>query len=284
MSFTTSQAGIDLITSFEGCRLTAYQDSVGVWTIGYGHTSGVYPGMTITEEEAIAFLRQDLKTAENAVNNNVTYGINQSQFDALVSFTFNVGTGNFTSSTLLMKLNAGDVNGAANEFDRWIYAGGQVLEGLVRRRAAEKQMFLSGSWEGGGVDPDPDPEPTGDSTIRAFQSWLNNNYNSELTTDGIYGTNTRKAATKAYQQILGVTPDGIFGSDSKAAVKILRAGDRGNDVHLLQGMLYCRGFNPNGVDGIFGNGTTSAVRSFQSNQGLSPDGLAGPDTMYALYN
>ena len=282
MSFTTSQAGIDLITSFEGCRLTAYQDSVGVWTIGYGHTSGVYQGMTITEEEAIAFLRQDLKTAENAVNNNVTYGINQNQFDALVSFTFNVGTGNFTSSTLLKKLNAGDVNGAANEFDRWIYAGGQVLEGLVRRRAAEKQMFLSGSWEGGGVDPDPDP--TGDSTIREFQTWLNNNYNSGLTTDGIYGTNTRKAATKAYQQILGVTPDGIFGSDSKAAVKILRAGDRGNDVHLLQGMLYCRGFNPNGVDGIFGSGTTTAVKNFQSNQGLSPDGLAGPDTMYALYN
>ena len=284
MSFTTSQAGIDLITSFEGCRLTAYQDSVGVWTIGYGHTSGVYHGMTITEEEAIAFLRQDLKTAENAVNSNVTYGINQNQFDALVSFTFNVGTGNFTSSTLLKKLNAGDVNGAANEFDRWIYAGGQVLEGLVRRRAAEKQMFLSGSWEGGGVDPDPDPDPTGDSTIREFQTWLNNNYNSGLTTDGIYGTNTRKAATKAYQQILGVTPDGIFGSDSKAAVKILRAGDRGNDVHLLQGMLYCRGFNPNGVDGIFGSGTTTAVKNFQSNQGLSPDGLAGPDTMYALYN
>lgn len=287
MSFTTSQAGIDLITSFEGCRLTAYQDSVGVWTIGYGHTSGVYQGMTITEEEAIAFLRQDLKTAENtenAVNSNVTYGINQNQFDALVSFTFNVGTGNFTSSTLLKKLNAGDVNGAANEFDRWIYAGGQVLEGLVRRRAAEKQMFLSGSWEGGGVDPDPDPDPTGDSTIREFQTWLNNNYNSGLTTDGIYGTNTRKAATKAYQQILGVTPDGIFGSDSKAAVKILRAGDRGNDVHLLQGMLYCRGFNPNGVDGIFGSGTTTAVKNFQSNQGLSPDGLAGPDTMYALYN
>ena len=282
MSFTTSQAGIDLITSFEGCRLTAYQDSVGVWTIGYGHTSGVYQGMTITEEEAIAFLRQDLKTGENAVNSNVTYGINQNQFDALVSFTFNVGTGNFTSSTLLKKLNAGDVNGAANEFDRWIYAGGQVLEGLVRRRAAEKQMFLSGSWEGGGVDPDPDP--TGDSTIREFQTWLNNNYNSGLTTDGIYGTNTRKAATKAYQQILGVTPDGIFGSDSKAAVKILRAGDRGNDVHLLQGMLYCRGFNPNGVDGIFGSGTTTAVKNFQSNQGLSPDGLAGPDTMYALYN
>ncbi|HJC23183.1 MAG TPA: glycoside hydrolase family protein [Candidatus Eisenbergiella merdavium] len=281
MSFTTSQAGIDLITSFEGCRLTAYQDSVGVWTIGYGHTSGVYQGMTITEEEAIAFLRQDLKTAENAVNSYVTYAINQSQFDALVSFTFNVGTGNLSSSTLLKKLNAGDINGAANEFDKWIYAGGEVLEGLVRRRAAEKQMFLSGSWEGGGV---VDPDPTGDSTIRAFQLWLNENYNSGLTADGIYGTNTKKAATKAYQQILGVTPDGIFGSDSKAAVTILKAGDRGNDVHLLQGMLYCRGFNPNGVDGIFGNGTTTAVKNFQANRGLSADGLAGPDTMYALYN
>lgn len=117
MAFTTSQAGIDLIKSFESCRLTAYQDSVGVWTIGYGHTSGVYAGMTIT----------------------------QNMFDALVSLTFNIGGGNFGTSTLLKKLNQGDINGAADEFDRWIYAGEQVLEGLVRRRAAEKAMFLNGA-------------------------------------------------------------------------------------------------------------------------------------------
>ena len=88
MAFTTSQAGIDLIKSFESCRLTAYQDSVGVWTIGYGHTNGVYKGMTITQAQADAFLREDLKTAENTVNSKVTYPITQNMFDALVSFTF----------------------------------------------------------------------------------------------------------------------------------------------------------------------------------------------------
>ncbi len=126
--------------------------------------------------------------------------------------------------------------------------------------------------------------PTGDSIIRSFQTWLNNNYSAGLTPDGIYGTNTKKAATKAYQRVLGVTADGIFGADSKAAVKTLKSGSQGNDVHLLQGMLYCRGFNPNGTDGIFGSGTTSAVKKFQSSKGLTADGIAGANTMYALYN
>lgn len=145
MAFTTSQVGIDLIKSFESCRLTAYQDSVGVWTIGYGHTAGVYAGMTITQAQADAFLRQDLKTAENAVNNKVTISITQNMFDALVSLTFNIGTGAFGTSTLLKKLNQGDINGAADQFDVWIHAGGQVVEGLVRRRAAEKALFLNGA-------------------------------------------------------------------------------------------------------------------------------------------
>lgn len=125
---------------------------------------------------------------------------------------------------------------------------------------------------------------TGDSTIRSFQTWLNNNYSAGLTPDGIYGANTKKAATKAYQRVLGVTADGIFGTDSKAAVKTLKSGSQGNAVHLLQGMLYCRGFNPNGVDGTFGSGTTSAVKNFQSSAGLTADGIAGANTMYALYN
>lgn len=278
MAFKTSQAGVDLIKSFEGCRLTAYQDSVGVWTIGYGHTSGVYSGMTITEAKAEEYLKGDLVTAENAVNGKVTYSIKQNQFDALVSFTYNVGSGNFGSSTLLKKLNQGDITGAANEFDKWNKAGGQVLEGLVRRRAAEKAMFLNGTTTSGGSTS------TGDSTIRSFQTWLNSNYSSGLSVDGIYGTNTKVAATKAYQKVLGVTADGIFGTNSKNAVKTLSSGSTGNAVHLLQGMLYCRGFNPNGVDGTYGAGTKSAVASFQKNKGLSSDGIAGPATMYALYN
>jgi len=126
--------------------------------------------------------------------------------------------------------------------------------------------------------------PTGDSTIRSFQTWLNNNYSAGLTTDGKFGTNTKKAATKAYQRILGVTADGIFGTNSKAAVKTLKSGSKGNDVRLLQGMLYCRGFNPNGVDGTFGSGTIAAVKKFQTSNGLTPDGIAGANTMYALYN
>lgn len=275
MSFTTSQAGINLIKSFEGCRLKAYQDSVGVWTIGYGHTSGVYSGMTITEEQAEAFLKADLGTSERAVNRLVTYIINQNQFDALVSFTFNLGSGNLAESTLLKKLNKGDITGAANEFDKWIYAGGEVLKGLVRRRAAEKEMFLTGTVSG---------DNSGDTTIRAFQTWLNSNYSSGLTTDGVYGNHTKKAATKAYQRILGVTADGAFGSASKAAVITLKSGSRGNDVHIMQGMLYCRGFDPNGVDGVFGSGTVAAVKNFQASRGLTVDGLAGPGTMYALYN
>jgi hypothetical protein len=125
---------------------------------------------------------------------------------------------------------------------------------------------------------------TGDSTIKSFQTWLNNNYSSGLTLDGIYGSNTKTAATKAYQRVLGVTADGIFGANSKAAVKTLKSGSTGNAVLLLQGMLYCRGFNPNGVDGTFGSGTTTAVKSFQASKGLTADGLAGADTMYALYN
>lgn len=278
MAFKTSQAGVNLIKSFEGCRLTAYQDSAGVWTIGYGHTSGVKKGMTITEAQAEAYLKGDLGTAENAVNGKVTYSIKQNQFDALVSFTYNVGSGNFGSSTLLKKLNQGDITGAANEFDKWNKAGGQVLEGLVRRRAAEKAMFLNGTTTGGGTTT------SGDSTIRAFQTWLNSNYGSGLSVDGVYGNNTKVAATKAYQRVLGVTADGIFGTNSKNAVKTLNVGSKGNAVHLLQGMLYCRGFNPNGVDGTYGNGTKTAVLNFQKSKGLGSDGIAGPATMYALYN
>jgi hypothetical protein len=125
---------------------------------------------------------------------------------------------------------------------------------------------------------------TGDSTIKSFQTWLNNNYSAGLTADGIYGSNTKKAATIAYQRFLGVTADGIFGASSKAAVKTLSSGSKGNAVYLLQGMLYCQGFNPNGVDGTFGAGTTSAVKSFQASEGLTADGIAGANTMYALYN
>ena len=134
-------AGLELIKEFEGCKLTAYLDSVGVPTIGYGHTKGVKIGLRCIQEEADAWLLEDLKDAETCVNGAVTVPLTQNEFDALVSFVFNFGCTKFRGSTLLRKLLDSDYDGAALEFRRWDRAGGQVLAGLTRRRAAEERLF-----------------------------------------------------------------------------------------------------------------------------------------------
>ncbi|ORM60874.1 lysozyme [Pantoea brenneri] len=138
-----SNNGINLVKHFEGLELKAYRDSVGILTIGYGHTHAVKAGDVITGEQADAFLREDLQVAELTVNTNVKVKLTQGQFDALVSFVFNLGSGNFVKSTLIKKLNAGDYAGAADEFGRWVNAGGKKLPGLVKRRAAEREVFLT---------------------------------------------------------------------------------------------------------------------------------------------
>lgn len=151
----TSQRGVDIIKSFEGLRLDAYLDSVGVPTIGYGSTAGVKIGDTITEDAAEERLRDDLASAEGCVSAR-TPNVTQNQFDALVSFVFNVGCNNFGLSKMRKMIVAGDTAGAANEFVRytkdedgndvphgWIHAGGMVLKGLVKRRQAERQLFLT---------------------------------------------------------------------------------------------------------------------------------------------
>lgn len=144
----TSEKGIALIKQFEGCKLTAYQDSVGVWTIGYGWTQPVdgkpiRAGMTIKQETAERLLKTGLVSYESDVSRLVKVGLTQGQFDALVSFTYNLGARSLSTSTLLRKLNAGDYAGAADEFLRWNKAGGKVLNGLTRRREAELALFLS---------------------------------------------------------------------------------------------------------------------------------------------
>ncbi|MEO1401220.1 MAG: lysozyme [Cyanobacteria bacterium J06635_1] len=138
----TNANGLQLIKSFEGLRLEAYQDAVGVWTIGYGTTRNVTPGMKISQDKAEEFLRDDLDRFEKAVNEAITVPINDNQFSALVAFTYNVGSGALRSSTLRKKLNQGDTHGAADEFLRWNKAGGRVLAGLTRRRRAERALFL----------------------------------------------------------------------------------------------------------------------------------------------
>lgn len=139
----TSNNGINLIKRFEGLRLEAYRDSVGIPTIGYGHTHGVKMGDVITGAQADAFLREDLKVAELTINANAKVKLTQGQFDALASFVFNLGSGNFAKSTLLEKLNTGDYAGAADEFEKWVNAGGKKSPGLVKRRAAEREVFLT---------------------------------------------------------------------------------------------------------------------------------------------
>ncbi len=143
---TINQDGVNLIKSFEGLYLDAYLDPVGVWTIGYGHTEGVYEGMTITEAEAEELLRKDLAEFEAAVSEAVQVSLNDNQFSALVSFTFNLGAGSLFESTLLKLLNQGDFQGAADQFPRWNKAGGQELPGLTRRRKAERALFLGEDW------------------------------------------------------------------------------------------------------------------------------------------
>jgi lysozyme len=135
--------GRHLTEQFEGLRLTAYPDSTGIPTIAYGHTAGVKLGDTCTEEQADAWLQEDIQWAATVVNHLVTFQLTQDEFNAVTDFTFNVGSGNFASSTLLKLLNAGDMANAALEFDKWDHAGGQVVAGLLRRREAETQEFAA---------------------------------------------------------------------------------------------------------------------------------------------
>lgn len=141
-----SSAGLALTKSFEGLRLEAYQDSAGRWTIGYGHAGAeVRSGQKITEAEAEELLRRDVSSAVACVRGALRVRTSQGEFDALVDFCFNVGRGNFLGSTLLQHVNKGEFAAAAQQFGAWVHAGGAVCAGLARRRAAEAEMFLSGS-------------------------------------------------------------------------------------------------------------------------------------------
>ena len=167
MQYTISDEGLDLIKHFEGCELTAYVCPSGIYTIGYGHTGGVTPGQTITQAEADEILRDDVRKFETGVDNHTNVPLNQSQFDALVSFTFNVGLGAYRDSTLLRLLNGADYEGAAGQFGRWVNGASGPLPGLVRRREAEEKLFRRDGWPDPGEDSFP---PANDViTIKAKQ-------------------------------------------------------------------------------------------------------------------
>lgn len=189
------QAGLALIKQHEGCRLAAYRCAAGVWTIGYGHTAGVHSGMTITQAQADAYLQQDIAKFEGYVNNPayvpITEQLNQNQFDALVSFAFNLGAGN------LRKLCKGRIAvQIAQAMTQYCKANGKVLAGLKRRRAAEQALFNKS------VSAAP------------AQNTESEDYNMKTIKKGSKGN-----AVKVWQIIIGVTPDGKFGSGTESTTR-----------------------------------------------------------------
>lgn len=268
---TLGQAGLNLIKDFEGCRLTAYKPvpTEQYYTIGWGHYGpDVTAGMRITKERADELLLQDVADSVAAVNNPVycpiTAELNQNQFDALVSFTFNCGSGSLKN---LCKNRT--MEEVAEKILAYNKAGGKVLAGLVRRREAEQALFNTA---------DNEMEP---STVKEVQTWLNRKYHSGLNNDGLYGTNTKKALVKALQKELGVTSDGIYGDKTNAAVKTLKPGSRGALVKILQCFMICHKQKIT-ADGIYGSQTETAVRVVQARYSLKNDGIAGKMTFKAL--
>lgn len=200
LSRKTATRGIELIKEFEGCRLTAYKCPAGVWTIGFGHTGTVDgkkigSGMTITAAKATELLRGDLAKFEAAVNSYVTAPITQNMFDALVSFAYNCGAGALKGSTLLRKLNAKDYDEAAAEFPKWNKAGGKVLNGLVRRRERERQLFLYNADEV--TKTSPDGFRVGDSVVLNGYLYVD----SYASIKGKHCTNRRATITKIAESV-----------------------------------------------------------------------------------
>ena len=142
-----SEKGTSLIKHFEGCRLEAYQDSVGIWTIGYGTIKGVKEGDKINQDEAEHLLQEEMPEYEGYINDMVKVPLEQNQFDALCSWVFNLGPNNLKSSTLLKVLNEGKYDEVPEQVVRWNKAGGKVLEGLKKRREAESLLFQGKEWE-----------------------------------------------------------------------------------------------------------------------------------------
>ena len=194
------QAGLALIKQYEGCRLAAYRCAAGVWTIGYGHTAGVHSGMTITQAQADAYLQQDIAKFEGYVNNPayvpITANLNQNQFDALVSFAFNLGVGN------LRKLCKGRTAAQiARTMPNYNKAAGKVLAGLRRRRAAEQALFNK-------------PVSCTGTTAAMTTSTNTEDYNMKTIKKGSKGN-----AVKVWQIIIGAAADGNFGSGTERMTK-----------------------------------------------------------------
>lgn len=226
-----SENGLSMIKRYEGCRLTAYKCPAGVLTIGYGHTSGAKEGMTITQAQANAYLQADVAWAEAAVNKYMdAYRWNQNQFDALVSFTFNCGTGNLKT---LLRDGCRTIAEISEKIPAYNQANGEVLPGLVRRRAEERALFDKTAVNSGAVHKEPAvPTETtytlnlrmlrrgcSGEDVRALQILLKGRgcNGNMYEPDGKFGPNT-EGAVELYQETHGLDVDGIAGPETMGSL------------------------------------------------------------------
>ena len=205
--------GFKLLTTFEGCELTAYDDGGGVWTIGYGHTGdAVFPGLTISQTQAEELLRLDLEKFESFVEDAVEVQINDNQFSALVCLCFNVGPVAFGDSTLLRLLNQGNYQGAANQFPVWNKVNGEPWLGLTRRRLAERSLFLGKPWQSFLTYEGTGEEVTGETISEAPRTL-------KLTEPMMQGEDVRRVQKALKAAGINLEPDGVFGNDTDKAVR-----------------------------------------------------------------
>ena len=239
-----SKNGIELIKKFEGCNLNAYYCPSGVLTIGYGHTANVKNNQVITQEEAERLLKEDLKECEHLVNTceNITFNLNQNQFDSLVSFTFNCGY-----ASLLTLCNNRNANEVANALLLYVNGSNGYLEGLYNRRVAEKELF--------------EKDMNTSNNIIYNVAYLQRECNIQ----GFKDKNNN------YLKI-----DNIGGELTLSALPTVRKGAKGNITKFIQ---YYVGAT---VDGIFGEETERKVKEYQKERGLLADGIVGKNTWRSL--
>ncbi len=262
MSRNINTAGLQLIKKFEGLRLVCYDDSVGIATIGYGHTRTVTTAdigrRRITEAQAEALLKDDLDSSERAVERYVSVALNDNQFSALVSFTFNLGAGSLKTSTLLQKLNQGDYDSVPAQLARWVKAGGRTLAGLVKRRLAEGELFTMAVGE---TDVDDFTSPRRLDQPDAEPSVLLRSYLTDSSVQLERGSVDDIGSAK-YIHLNQNVPDGY--------------------VLALQNDLLALGFDKVSADGAFGANTRKALQSFQKLAKINTSGILDDSSRDAI--
>jgi len=261
MARNINKAGLDLVKHFEGFCAEAYKCPAGVWTIGYGHTGGVKSGQRVTEQEAEQLLRSDLETAAAAVERYIAVPLSDNQFSALVSFTFNLGSGSLRESTLRKKLNTDDYDAVPSELARWVKANGKTLGGLVKRRAAEGVLFMQ-----------TDDASASSAEVPQMPQRI------ELVDDGTTGQNAKGYLVGDINLERGSVDDK---GDERYARLSQNVPDR--YVYDLQGDLRALGLTEAGQqDGAFGRDTKKAVQAFQKLAGIEDTGIVDRETKDAI--